>query len=194
MIKIIGIVGSPRNDGNTEYLVNEALDEAKKEEGIEIELIKLAGKTIKPCDACLSCTKTGKCVIKDDFDPIFQKMIEADGIILASPVYFGSATPEIKSLIDRAGYVSARSGARLFENKVGGPIVVARRAGQNFTFAQLLFFFLHQGMIVPGSTYWNIAFGREKGEVEKDEEGIKTARNFGQKMVWVLKKIKDTKA
>jgi multimeric flavodoxin WrbA len=116
-------------------------------------------------------------------------MAKADGIILSSPVYFGSATPQIKALIDRAGTLSNRTG-RVFENKVGGALVVARRAGQNFTFAQLLFFFLHQGMIVPGSTYWNIAFGREKGELAKDEEGIQTARNFGKRMVWLIKKIK----
>lgn len=116
-------------------------------------------------------------------------MVKADGIILSSPVYFGSATPQIKALIDRAGYFSNQTG-RAFENKVGGALVVARRAGHNFTFAQLLFFFLHQGMIVPGSTYWNIAFGDKKDEVTKDEEGLRTARNFGKKMVWLIKKIK----
>jgi multimeric flavodoxin WrbA len=110
-------------------------------------------------------------------------------MILSSPVYFGSATPQIMALIDRAGYLSNRTG-RPFENKVGGVLVVARRAGQNFTFAQLLFFFLHQGMIVPGSTYWNIAFGKEKGEVGTDEEGMQTARNFGKKMVWLIRKTK----
>jgi multimeric flavodoxin WrbA len=190
MNKIIGIVGSPRVDGNTEYLVNMALSEAKKDVDFETELIRLAGKTIKPCTACLACKNECKCIIEDDFEFIFKKMVSADGIILGSPVYFGSATPELKSLIDRAGYVSTYNG-RLFENKVGGPIVVARRAGQNFTYAQLLFFFLHQGMIVPGSTYWNIAFGRDKGEVQEDEEGIKTVLNFGKKIVWVVKKLKN---
>ena len=116
-------------------------------------------------------------------------MNNADGIILSSPVYFGSATPQIKALINRAGYLSIAKG-RVFENKVGGPIVIARRAGHNFTLAQLLFFFLHQGMIVPGSTYWNIAFGREKNEVINDEEGMKTAQNFAEKMIWVIRKIK----
>jgi len=189
MIRVLGIVGSPRVGGNTERLVAEAL-KATAEDGAETELVRLSGKEIKPCDACLSCRKTGECHVKDDFKPIFDNMVEADGIILASPVYFGSATPQIKALIDRAGYLSiARN--RVFENKVGAPMVVARRAGHNFTFAQLLFFFLHQGMIVPGSTYWNIAFGRDKDEVSKDEEGMLTARNFGKKMIWVIKKIKD---
>jgi len=188
MIRVLGIVGSPRVGGNTEQLVAEALRVAA-EEGAETELLRLADKEVKPCDACLSCRETGECHIEDDFRPIFEKMVEADGIILASPVYFGSATPQIMALIDRAGYVSGGRG-RVFENKVGGALVVARRAGQNFTFAQLLFFFLQQGMIVPGSTYWNIAFGREKGEVTKDEEGMNTARNFAKKMVWLIRKLK----
>jgi len=188
MIRILGIVGSPRVGGNTERLVAEAL-KAAEEDGAETELLRLADKEVKACDGCLSCRKTGECHVKDDFKPIFDKMVEADGIILATPVYFGSATPQIKALIDRAGYLSGAEG-RVFENKVGGALVVARRAGQNFTFAQLLFFFLHQGMIVPGSTYWNVAFGREKGEVTKDEEGLRTARNFVKKMVWLLGRIK----
>lgn len=189
MNRIIGIIGSPRVDGNTEYLVKAALSEAEKDNEFETEIIRLADKKINPCTACLACKDEKKCIIEDDFDPIFEKMVAADGIIIGSPVYFGSTTPETKSLIDRAGYVSIYSG-RVFENKVGGPVVVARRAGQNFTFAQLLFFFLHQGMIVPGSTYWNIAFGREKGKVKEDEEGIKTAINFGKKMIWIIRKLK----
>lgn len=188
MIHILGIVGSPRVRGNTECLVAEAL-KAAEEEGAKTELLRLANKEIKPCDACLSCRKTGECRIEDDFKSVFDKMVEADGIILATPVYFGSATPEMKALIDRAGYLSIAKG-RVFENKAGGAVVVARRAGQNFTFAQLLFFFLHQGMIVPGSTYWNVAFGRGRGEVSKDQEGLRTARNFAKKMVWLIRRIK----
>ncbi|MCD6325129.1 flavodoxin family protein [Candidatus Bathyarchaeota archaeon] len=188
MIRVLGIVGSPRIGGNTELFVAEAL-KAAEEDGAETELLRLADKEVNPCDACLSCRETKECRIKDDFQMVFEKMVEADGIILASPVYFSSATPKIKALIDRAGYVSIAKG-RVFENKVGGAMAVARRAGQNFTFAQLLFFFMHQGMIVPGSTYWNVAFGRGKGEVTKDEEGMATARNFGKKIVWLIRKIK----
>ena len=188
-MKIIGIVGSARVGGNTEALTRIALEEAEKE-GANTELITLAGKEIKPCDACQSCRRTGKCRINDDLPPILKKMLAADGIILASPVYFGSASPQIKALIDRSGYSArGKEGHRPFENKVGGPIVVARRAGQNFTYAQLMFFFMITGMIVPGSTYWNIAFGRKKGEVSKDEEGIRTVKNFGKKLVWLAKKI-----
>jgi multimeric flavodoxin WrbA len=187
VIHILGVVGSPRVEGNTERVVAEALKAAEKG-GAETELVRLADREIKPCDACLSCRTTGTCSIPDDFLPLFEKMVQADGIILASPVYFGSATPQMKALIDRAGYLSGARG-RVFENKVGGAIAVARRAGQNFTFAQLLFFFLHQGMIVPGSTYWNVAFGRNRGDVDADEEGLRTARTLGTKMVWLIQKL-----
>ncbi len=193
MPRIIGIVGSPRIAGNTEIFLTQAL-EAVKEEGIEAEIVTLAEKEIRHCDACLTCRKTGRCRIQDDFPPIFEKMAKADGIILASPVYFGSATPQIKALIDRAGYTSSARGrlgkGRVFENKVGGAMVVARRAGHNFTLAQLLFFFLHQGMIIPGSTYWNVGFGKEKGEVSNDNEGKETARNFGKKLAYLVKKLR----
>ena len=191
MVKIIGIVGSPRRGGNTELLVIEALKSAEKE-GVETELILLAGKDIKPCDGCRICRDTGECHITDDLRPIFQKMLEADGIILASPVYVGSATSQIKALVDRVVYW-AGSKEKPFENKVGGPIVVARRAGQNFTFAQLLYFFFITGMIIPGTSYWTVAFGRERGEATKDAEGIKTVKNFGKKVAWLTKNLSNTK-
>jgi len=186
-LKIVAIVGSPRHGGNTEILTRIALEEIHKQ-GLDTELVSLAGKTITPCDACASCRKTGKCHVKDDFETIYGKMNEADGIILATPVFFGAATPQMASLISRC--YAYRGTERPFENKVGGPIVVARRAGHNFTLAQLMFFFMISGMIVPGSTYWNIAFGREKGEVTKDKEGIETAKTFGRKLAWLTKKIK----
>lgn len=117
-------------------------------------------------------------------------MVGADGIILATPVYFGSATSQMKALMDRVGYL-ARSRGSILENKVGGPLVVARRAGQNFTFAQLLYFFFIVGMIIPGTTYWTVAIGREKGEVLEDAEGVRTARNFGKKVVSVIKQLQN---
>ncbi len=187
MVKVVGISGSPRAGGNTELLLSEAL-KAVEEGGGEAELISLAGREIKPCDACLSCNRRKVCRIEDDMQPIFEKMRASNGIILASPVYFGSATPQIKALIDRAGYLSNALG-RVLENKVGGALVVGRRAGHNFALAQLIFFFLHQGMIIPGSSYWNVAFGRERGEVLRDSEGLKTARNFGRKLYWLCKAL-----
>jgi len=183
-MKIIGIVGSPRHGGNTEDLTRIALEEVQKE-GIQTELIRLAEKKIEPCDGCRSCIETGECHFKDDFESIFTKMKEAHGIILATPVYYGAATPQITSFISR---FYGRQGKPL-KDKAGGPIVVARRAGHNFTLAQLMFFFMISEMIVPGSSYWNVAFGRSKGEALKDEEGVRTIQNFGRKLAWLVKKI-----
>jgi len=187
-MKIIGIVGSPRKSGNTEILTAHTL-KAIVEEGLETELISLAGLDIKPCNACRACAEEEQCPIEDDLFPIYLKMKEADGIILGSPVYYGSATALIKALMERAGQIS-HSSKETFKGKVGGPLVVARRAGHNFTVAQLTFWFEILGMVVPGSTYWNIAFGREKGDVSKDDEGMRTAWNFGKNVALVVKKLR----
>ena len=187
-MKTIAIVGSPRKKGNTEILARHAL-KAIEEEGITTELVSLAGLEIKPCTACMVCKKEERCSLEDDLFPIYLKMKESDGIILASPVYFGSATALIKALMDRAGYIAYLNG-RVFERKVGGSLVVARRAGQNFTFAQLNYWFQIQGCFTPGSTYWNMAFGHGKGEVSQDEEGLKTAWNFAKHVAFLIKKLK----
>jgi multimeric flavodoxin WrbA len=188
-MKVIGISGSPRHKGNTEFLIQLALNEIRKE-GIDTELIPLAGKTINPCNACMVCEKhKDRCAIEDDFESIFQRLREADGLILGTPVYFGSATPNIKSFMDRAGFV-CRRGDNFLHRKLGAPIIAARRAGQTFTLAQLTFFFLTMGMIVvPGSPYWTFAIGREKGDIEKDSEGIESISNLGRNMAWLLKKV-----
>jgi multimeric flavodoxin WrbA len=186
-MKVIGIVGSPRKNGNTELLTQHTL-KAISEEGLPTELIRLAGLEIKPCTACMACKKEEICPIEDDLFPIYLKLKEAQGIILASPVYFGSATALIKALMERVGYI-ARWNGRPFQGKVGGSLVVARRAGKNFTMAQLTLWFQILGFYIPGSTYWNVAIGREKGEVEQDEEGLKTAWNFGKNMAFLIKKL-----
>lgn len=187
-MKAIAIVGSPRKNGNTEILARHTL-KAIEEEGLETELIRLAGLDIKGCNACMVCEKEERCPIKDDLWSIYLKMKEADAIILASPVYFSSATPEMKALMDRAGYIAYWKGG-VFEGKVGGPLVVAERSGQNFTIAQLNYWFSILGFFVPGSTNWNIAFGAEKGDVEKDEEGLKAVWNFGKNVAFLVKKLK----
>ena len=178
-MRVVGIVGSPRIGGNTEILTAHALS-AIAREGIDTELVRLAEKHIEPWQPDMDGT--------DDLAEVFDKMVEADGIILSTPVYFGSATPQIKALMDRAGSEQARRGNAL-RGKVGGPLVVARRAGHDFTFAQLLFWFHILGFVVPGSTYWNVAFGREKGDVEQDEEGMRTVWNFGKNIAWLLKHL-----
>jgi multimeric flavodoxin WrbA len=189
-MKVIGIVGSPRMNGNTEILTTHAL-KAIAEEGLDTELVRLAGLDIRPCNACMVCRKEERCPIEDDLFPVYLKMKEADGIILASPVYYGSATALIKALIERTGYISRWNGEP-FSGKVGGALVVGRRAGHNFTLAQLTFWFHILGLVVPGSTSWNIAFGREKGEVTNDEEGMKTSWNFGKNVASTLKKLRST--
>lgn len=186
-MKVIAICGSPRREGNTEQFLRLAL-EVISGHGIETEFIPLAGKTIKPCTACMACLKENRCATRDDFDPVYRAMLEADGIIVGSPVYYSSATPELMALLDRAGYVAGKHGC-LLSRKVGGPIAVARRAGQNFTVAQLMMWYMINGLIVPGSTYWNIGIGRDKGEVMQDEEGVRTIRNFAENVAWLLEKI-----
>ena len=187
-MKAIAIVGSPRKNGNTEILAKHTL-KAIEEEGVDTELIRLAGLDIKPCTACMVCKEEERCPIKDDLFPIYTKMKEADAIIFASPVYCGSATPQIKALMDRTSYIAYWKG-KVFERKVGGPLVVAARTGQNFVIAQLAFWFYFLGFFVPGSTDWNIAFGDEKGDVEKDEIGLKTAWTFGKNVAFLVKKLK----
>jgi multimeric flavodoxin WrbA len=186
-MKVIGIVGSPRKNGNTELLARHTL-KAISEEGLHTELIRLAGLEIRPCTACMACKKQEACSIEDDLFPIYLKMREADGIILASPVYYGSATALIKALMERVGYI-ARWNGEPFHGKVGGPLVVARRSGKNFTIAQLTLWFQILGFFIPGSTYWNVAVGRGKGEVEQDEEGLETVWNFGKNVAFLIKKL-----
>ncbi|OGO01347.1 MAG: hypothetical protein A2Y90_00535 [Chloroflexi bacterium RBG_13_52_12] len=186
-MKAVGIVGSPRKAGNTEILTAHCL-KAMAEEGLETELIRLAGLDIRGCNHCGYCHENEGCSIEDDLQPVYEKMIKADALIVASPVYYGSATALVKGLLERAGFMSFRN--KPFTGKVGGPLVVARRAGQNFTFAELLYWFHINQIVNPGSTYWNIAFGREKGEVERDEEGMLTAWNFGKNVAKVAKKLR----
>ncbi|MFC1938019.1 flavodoxin family protein [Chloroflexota bacterium] len=186
-MKAIAISGSPRKNGNTEILTSHTL-KAIQEEGINTELVSLASLDIKPCNACMVCREEERCPIEDDLFPLYLRMKEADIIILATPVYFGSATALLKALIERTGYIAGRNG-RPFAGKIGGPLVVARRAGQNFTLAQLMFWFQINGCFTAGSTYWNVAFGREKGEVAKDEEGLRTAWNFGKNLALMARKL-----
>lgn len=188
-MKVLAISGSPRPKGNTYFLLNKALEVLAKE-GIETEYISLHEKDISGCIACQKCAEEkNRCAQEDDFQPIFEAMARADGLIVGSPVYFGSATPNIMALLDRAGYV-ARNGDNFFNRKVGSPIVVARRAGVNFTYAQLQFFFSIMGMIVPGSTYWPVAYGRDPGEAAGDEEGLKTITTLAENIAWLMKKLK----
>ena len=189
-MKVIAFNGSSRKDGNTAILIRRVL-KILEAEGIQTELIQLAGEQIRGCNACRTCytTKNKRCVIEDDnVNAYVQKMIEADGIILGSPVYFSMMTPEMKALIDRTGYV-ARANKHLFKRKVGAAVVAVRRAGGIPTFDAINHFFLISQMIVPGSSYWNVGFGLKKGDVEGDEEGMKTMDDLGRNMAWLIKKL-----
>jgi multimeric flavodoxin WrbA len=185
---VLTICGSPRKNGNTQELL-EAFCDKVRGQGVGAELVLLSGLKIEPCIACVRCkeTKDGSCAQKnDDFQAVFDKMKDADAIVVGSPVYFGCATSQTTSLLHRAGYVAKANGG-LFTGKIGGSVVVARRAGQNFTFAQLNFFFGISDMVVPGSTYWNIAFGRNKGEVMNDKEGVETVLHFAENIARMVK-------
>ena len=186
-MKVIGIVGSPRVGGNTEQLTQEAL-RILQEQGIETELVRLAEKKILPCTACGACESEETCTLDDDLLPLYHGVKEADGLILASPVFFGSATPQLKAFMDRAGYVSYNNGFT-FARKAGGPLVVAGRNGGNFTNTQLMLWFMILGMIVPGSTDWNTAFGSAPGDIWKDTSGIDAVRNFAGNLAWLVKKL-----
>jgi len=187
-MKVLAICGSPRPRGNTWHLLQEVI-RVLNAQGIETEYLSLHDLDIRPCQACEKCAQDkNRCAQEDDFNAVYQMMAQADGLIVGSPVYFGSATPNLMALLDRAGYV-ARMGDNPFARKVGSPIVVARRAGVNFTYAQLLFFFIIMGMVVPGSIYWPIAYGRKPGEVTQDQEGLKTVITLAENVAWLLKKL-----
>ncbi len=189
-MKVLGISGSARKDGNTAILIRHVFTELEKE-GIETELIELAGKKIHGCLACYKCgaERNRHCSQKDDFgNECIDKMAAADGIILGSPTYVADVSPEIKALMDRACLVGKYNGS-MFRHKVGAAVVAVRRAGAMHAFDALNHFFLIMEMIIPGSSYWNIAIGREKGEVEKDAEGIETMHALGRNMAWLLKRV-----
>ncbi len=186
-MKAIGFVGSPRREGNTEILTAHTL-KSIEEEGIETELVRLAGLDIRPCDACRACKDEEKCTIKDDLWPLYLKMKEADAIILSSPVYFSTATALMRTFMERAGYIGNRRKA--FYGKVGGPLVVGRRAGLNVTFSEMLLWYYICGFYIAPSTYWNVAVAWEKGKVGEDKEGMGTAWRFGKNVAALTKKMK----
>jgi len=194
-MKVIAFNGSPRKKGNTAMLINSVFDELQKE-GIETEFLQLGGKDIKGCLGCMKCfeLQNNTCVTRKDdiFNEYFQKMIEADGIIIGSPTYFSNVSSEVKALIDRAGLVSIANGY-LIKHKVGAAVVAVRRAGATDVFDAINKFFLINQVIVPGSIYWNMGFGFNEEEVRDDEEGMNTMKILGENMAWLLKKIMNNK-
>jgi multimeric flavodoxin WrbA len=191
-MKVIAFNGSARKDGNTAIMIRWVLAELEKE-GIATELFQMKGKKMNGCIACRKCfqNKNHRCAVeKDVLNECIEKMLDADGVILGSPVYFADVTPQIKALMDRSGMV-AIANERMYRRKVGAAVVVARRGGAIHTFDSLNHFFFINQMIVPGSNYWNMGFGLEIGEVEKDEEAKETMTLLGQNMAWLIKKLQD---
>ena len=189
-MKVVAINGSARRGGNTAILLGYVLGELAAE-GIETELVELAGAKIHGCLACRKCStrKDRRCSQTDDMGNVcIDKMAAADGILLGSPTYVADISPEIKALIDRACLVGKANGG-MFRRKVGAAVVAVRRAGAIHAFDALNHFFLISEMIVPGSSYWNIGIGRDPGDVEKDEEGIRTMKVLGRNMAWLLKRL-----
>jgi len=186
-MKVIGFNGSPRRDGNTSILFNHVFREIEKE-SIETELIQLSAKEIHGCIACYKCfeNKDQQCAVKDDAANEYIKMMtKAQGIILGSPVYFIDVTPEMKALIDRSGFVSRANGG-MYRNKVGAVVAAFRRSGAMHAIDTMNHFLVSQEIFIVGRA---IGVGRDKGEVEKDEEGMQLVKTLGQRMAWLLKKL-----
>lgn len=194
-IKVLAINGSSRRGGNTAILLRHVLTELAKD-GIETELVELAGEHIHACLACRKCSvrQDRRCSQTGDIgNELIEKMAEADGILFGSPTYVADVSSQIKALMDRACLV-AKANDGMFRHKVGAAVVSVRRAGAIHTFDSLNHFFLINEMIIPGSSYWNIGIGREIGDVELDEEGIATMKTLGWNMAWLLENLKSPMA
>ncbi|HWR42065.1 flavodoxin family protein [Sporomusa sp.] len=189
-MKVVGINASPRKDGNTAILIKAVFVELEKA-GIETELIQFAGHSIRGCTGCGACYKSQdrQCVIKDDaFNEYMKKLIDADGIILGSPVYFSDVTAEMKALIDRAGMVSNANGG-LLKHKAGAAVMAVRRGGATHAFDTMNHFLHYMQMFLVGASYWNMVYGRGVGEVNNDEEGMRNMQVLGENMAWLLERI-----
>lgn len=189
-MRVIGINGSSRKDGNTAIIVGKVFDELNKE-GIETELIQLADYGIRPCRGCFACKGRGNCVVaKDGFVEIFNRMVKADGVILGSPVYSADVSAKMKAFLERAGVVVATNPG-LLRHKVGAAVAAVRRGGGMTTVDTMNHFMLNKEMIVVGSTYWNMVYGKDIGDVLNDNEGMANMRNLGENMAWLIKRLKD---
>lgn len=189
-MKAIAFNGSPRQGGNTEYMLKTVLRELN-DEGIATELVQVGGQLLRGCTACAWCRQSGagRCVLDEDpLNGYIQKMREADAVLLGSPTYFADVTAEMKALMDRAGFVLRPQEG--LARKLGAALVTARRGGAIHTFDSLNHFFLINQMIVIGSSYWNDGLGGPPGAVASDDrEGVETARTLGRNMAWAMKRL-----
>jgi len=190
----IAVNGSPRTGGNTEILLQETLSQLE-ECGWKTDLVKVGGTAIRGCLACYKCfeNKDNECIIKNDgFNEVFSKLLKADAMILGSPTYFAAVSADLKALIERAGFVAYANDCA-FTGKIGAAVVAVRRGGATHVFDSINHMFQMSRMIIPGSTYWNMGIGREKGEVKDDKEGIANMRHLGKVIDWLERSIEMTK-
>lgn len=187
-MKVLIINSSPRKDGNSSLLINE-IEKVFKENEIEYEVLLIGNKNIRGCIACNYCSDNGECVFKDDINKAGKILKESDGLVLVSPVYYGSPNGTLISFLDRLFY-SANYDLRM---KVGASFSVARRAGATSSVDVLNKYFTISGMPIASGDYWNNAFGAKKGEVLGDEEGLRNARVVAKRMIFLMKSINDGK-
>lgn len=188
-MKVTGINGSAGKDGNTAIFISKVFDELNRD-GIETELIQLADYEIQPCRGCFACKGRGNCVFtKDGFAEIFHRMVETDGIILGSPVYSADVSAKMKAFLERGGVVVATNPG-LLRHKVGASVAAVRRGGGITTVDTMNHFMLNKEMIIVGSTYWNMVYGKNIGDVLNDDEGMANMRNLGENMGFILNKVK----
>lgn len=181
-MKILGLSCSPRRQGNTEILLGQALQGAQ-DEGAEVELYSVSGKDIRPCDGCGACNETGECHIKDDMKNIYSKLLEADGIIFGTPIYFYSMTAQAKMIIDRT--IALNRPERSLANKVGGVIVTGGSLGLVDALKDLYFYMVTRQMLPANFV---AAYPGAKGDLRKMEKGMKAAFELGQQMVQIAMK------
>lgn len=192
-MKITAFNGSPRKGGNTEQLIKEVFKSIEPH-GIETEIVQVGGNLLRGCQSCYGCfrTRNGKCVFNDDrMNEFIAKVHQSDAIILASPTYYGEVSAEMKAFIDRLGLTSIGAG-RILTRKLGAAVVSVRRAGAIPVYDSLNRFMLGSGMVVVGSTYWNLGIGEKPGDIHKDEEGLHNMHDLGQQMVWMLKTLQQS--
>ena len=183
-MKIIGINGSPRPHGNTRQALN-LMGQVFAQEGIDFEVLSIGQPA--PCSGCFRCAKTHTCILQDDgLNDLYARMIQADGIVFGSPVYFASVTSGMRCFMDRIGCIDMNNG-RQFRFKVGVPLAVARRAGAVGAVDELIHYINYAQMVIPGSLYWPIAFGNKPGELIQDAEGVQTLEVLAQSMVYVMR-------
>lgn len=194
-MKVVAFNGSPNKKGNTYNAIETVATELEKE-GIEVEIVHVGNKLIRGCIACGGCSRNQneRCVLeKDEVNEWIQKMKEADGIILGSPVYYSAIAGTMKSFLDRAFFVATSNGG-MFRHKVGASVVAVRRSGGIPVFDQLNNYINYSEMIMPTSNYWNVAYGTAPGEVMQDKEGMQIMRVLGKNMSWVMKLVESGKS